>query len=139
MLKFKDTFVCRCYIPLTFIYRVSISLYISLQHEFPETTLIVLAFSLFFIMYNIINLPFMSAIQNYRSNIIHITQLVILLSANYYRSMKLNTPIQVKSKLTTVSIIELIMISICVLISALVLVYEIVKNVKRWLKKKKVV
>lgn len=91
--KFKDTMACRIYVPLTIAYRAAIGIYTSSNYDQMYSTLIVIAFSIFFILYNIINLPFKDAAQNYRSNYIHVCQLVTLLTANYYRSMKATTPL----------------------------------------------
>ncbi len=52
-------------------------------------------------MYNIINLPFDDAYQNYRANICHVTQLIILMVSNYYRSMRYNDNIEVKARIHT--------------------------------------
>lgn len=72
-------------------------------------------------MYNLINLPFSDALQNYRCNVIHVTQLVILATANYYRSMKINTPMNIKARIYTPAILELVLIVMCVIVSAFVL------------------
>ena len=64
-----------------------------------------MAFSLTFILYFITNLPFENAIQNYRAGLIHGTMLYTLLTTNYYRSMKSNTPLEVKGRLYTAAII----------------------------------
>jgi hypothetical protein len=49
-------------------------------------------------MFNIINLPFIDAYQNYRANLCHVTQLVILFVFNFYSSMKANESLEVKSR-----------------------------------------
>lgn len=41
-------------------------------------------------MYNLVNLPFIDTYQNYRANMCHIIQLIILFVSNFYRSMKYN-------------------------------------------------
>ncbi len=51
------------------------------------STLIVLAASIAFLNYNLINLPFVKAYHNYRANICHICQFICVFSAIYYRSM----------------------------------------------------
>lgn len=50
-------------------------------------------------MYNIVNLPFAQAYQNYRANVCHFTQLVTLLVSNFYTVMKSNDPMEVKARL----------------------------------------
>lgn len=53
----------------------------------------VIGFSLGFLAYNLVNLPYKDAYHNYRANICHITQFVILLVTNYYDGMKANDKI----------------------------------------------
>jgi len=45
---------------------------------------------IFFVISFITNLPFKHYLHNYRAGFIHIGTLIILLVANYYRSMKMN-------------------------------------------------
>jgi hypothetical protein len=93
------------YIPISFVYRVCLGLFIALKNDYDYATLLILAVSFLFIMYNIINLPFKNPIHNYRCNLAHITHLVTLFSANYYRSMKMNTPMEIKGRDHTVAIL----------------------------------
>lgn len=58
-----------------------------------------LGLSLAFILYVLVNLPFKCVYQNYRSVTIHLTTLIIILVANYYRTMKSNTPLAVKGRI----------------------------------------
>ena len=51
------------------------------------SSLVMVGFSMLWIMYNLVNLPFRQAYQNYRANVCHIAQLVILMVTNYYDSM----------------------------------------------------
>lgn len=98
------TWICLLYIPLSLLYRLAVVIYLSLQLDYQESTLMVLSVSLFFNMYFIINLPFADWYQNYRAGLCHVTQLVILLASNYYRSMKSTTPMEVKYKLHSFAI-----------------------------------
>lgn len=102
------------------------------------STLIVLSFSLAFILYNIVNLPFKSAIQNYRSNFIHICQLIVLLTANYYRSMKATTPLEIKGYIFWPAILQLVLIVMAVAFSILFLAWEIKNHIKKMLDSKKI-
>jgi hypothetical protein len=70
-----------------------IGFYLSTKNDYEYGTIFILAFSLLFIMYTIINLPFKSALQNYRACLCQVTQLITLLATNYYRTMKSNTPL----------------------------------------------
>ena len=58
-----------------------------------------LAFSILFVLYVIVNLPFRDVYQNYRSVFVHLITVYILLVANYYRTMKSNTPVNVKERI----------------------------------------
>ena len=100
-------------------------------------TLLILGFSLAYIMFNIINLPFAQPYQNYRANICHITQLVILFVSNYYQSMKYYVEPSKKLKMYNPAIIEVVLITICVCVSIVSLAYEIYKTVKLKLKESK--
>jgi hypothetical protein len=53
----------------------------------------VLAFSIGFLLYNLVNLPFNKAYHNYRANLCHLTQFATLMVATYYRSMKSTAPL----------------------------------------------
>ncbi len=76
---------------LTIAYRIILGLYTAVKIDYDESSLIVLAFALTFMMYHIINLPFSNFVHNYRSGLIHMTMLYILLTTNYYRGMKSTT------------------------------------------------
>lgn len=61
-------------------------------NDYHYQSLLILALSLAFILYNIVNLPFKDAYQNYRANLCHGMQLIILLITNFYTVMKANDP-----------------------------------------------
>ena len=90
-------------------------------------------------MYNIINLPFRDFYQNYRANLCHITQLIILLVTNYYQSMRYNDELESKARIYAPAKLELVMIVLCVVVSGVCLVYEIYLLLRGKMKKKKVV
>jgi hypothetical protein len=60
---------------------------------------------MFFSLYFIVELPFDNFLHNYRAGIIHLTTFIIMLVSNYYGSMKLNTPMSIKSRLHGVAIL----------------------------------
>ena len=60
----------------------------------------------------------------------HISHFIILMVANYYRSMKSTTPTETKAHLHTAAQIELVVIGVCVVVSLAVLVYELVNFFK---------
>lgn len=73
--------------------------------------------------YHIVNLPFSSVLHNYRSSFIHFTEIIILLTTNYYRAMKSNTPIEIKAHLHFPAIFQTVLIAICVVFSLISLLY----------------
>lgn len=78
-----------------------------------------------FMLYLLTNLPYNDAYHNYRCAVMHCAMAVILFTANYYRSIKSNTPMEIKARIYGPAILELVMIVICVTIAVLVLAYEI--------------
>lgn len=92
--RFKTDCINQLYIPITIMYRFALGIYMSTGNESDDSTLLILAISLAFIMFNAINLSYKKFYHNYRANISHISQLVILMVTNYYRSMKKYYPIE---------------------------------------------
>ena len=139
--KFKKNQVCLIYIPLTILYRLIIAFYASVRTQYPESTLITLAFSLLFLIYVCVNTPFTNVYQNYRAVFVHFTTFFILLVTNFYRNMKQTTEIEIKAKIFAPALIELILIVLCIIFSLIILVYEIYEFVRewRWKNKKKTV
>jgi hypothetical protein len=78
---------------------MALGFYSALKNDYDYGSLLIMAFSLAFIMYTIVNLPFLNVFQNYRCCLIHFTMLYTLLTANYYRTMKSNTPIEIKGRI----------------------------------------
>lgn len=76
-------------------------------------------------LYFVVNFPYNSPLHNYRSSIVHMTNIVIILTSNYYRSMKMNTEISIKSRLHGLAILELLMIGVSVGISFIAVFYEL--------------
>jgi len=64
------------------------------MNEDEMSALIVMAISILFLMYNLINLPFVKAYHNYRANICHLAQFVCLFVTLYYRSMATSRPLK---------------------------------------------
>lgn len=102
---------------------MALGFYMAIGNETMISTLFMVAISLGFIMFNIINLPFNDFYQNYRANLCHITQLVILMVTNYYRSMKSNDSMEDKARIFTPAKIEIVMIVSCVGVSGVCLAY----------------
>lgn len=120
------------------LYRMALGFYMAVSNEQTFGTLFILSFSFIYIMYNIINLPFGDFYQNYRANLCHITQLVILMVTNYYRSMRFNDDLEIKARIHTPAKLELVLIVICVVFSGVCLAYEIYLMLKQRLGKSKI-
>ena len=113
------------YFVVTIIYRQSIGLYLSTANENQLSTLIVLALSIFFLLYNLVNLPFTKAYHNYRANVCHFTQFVCLFVAMYYRSMKASDTLNDVSSIYTPAYVQVGAILLSLIVSIIVLIYEV--------------
>jgi hypothetical protein len=76
---------------MTLLYRMGLGYYMASANEDNLSTLMVMAISIFFLLYNLVNLPFSRAYHNYRANICHLTNFTTLFVAMYYRSMMSNS------------------------------------------------
>ena len=85
--KLKRDLMSQLYFVFSLGYRFALGYYIAVKAEYPMSSLVIVGFSMFFLLYNLVNLPFKQAYHNYRANICHVAQLVILMVANYYESM----------------------------------------------------
>ena len=104
---------------------MALGLYLSSANEDNLSTLIVIAFTIYFLIYSLVNLPFSRAYHNYRANICHLTQFVILFVAMYYRSMMSTTPLSTSAFIFGPVYFEYTCIIISLVVSILVLTYEI--------------
>ncbi len=95
-----------------------------------------MALSIAFLLYNLVNLPYTKAYHNYRANICHLTQFISLFVAMYYRSMKSTTSRNTVSKVFAPAYIQLAFIALSLLVSIIVLAYEIYLFIKECLEKK---
>lgn len=120
--KFKPGLLERMYFTVTIAYRSGIGLYLATANEDSQSTLIVMALSLSFLLYNLINLPYAKAYHNYRACICHITQMVCLFVAMYYRSM-MSTSKQITETVFGPVYLELACIGLSLVVSILVLSY----------------
>jgi hypothetical protein len=115
---------------VTIVYRLCIGLYLSMANEDDLSTLIILAVSIMFLIYNLVNLPFAHAYHNYRANICHLTQFVTLFVAMYYRSMMSTTPLEGSAYTYGPVYLEYGCIVISLVVSLVVLAYEIYLFIK---------
>lgn len=74
-----------------------LGIYLAYGNDYLYSSLIVLAISLAFMIYNLVNLPFIDTYQNYRASTCHFTIMFIIFVSNFYTVMKVNTPMQDKS------------------------------------------
>ena len=113
------------YFVVTILYRTGIGMYISTANEDSMSTLIIIAFSIAFLLYNLVNLPYSKAYNNYRANICHFTQFTCLFVAMYYRSMMSSTPTNKTAQIFSPVYLEMSAILISLIVGVLVLIYEI--------------
>ena len=85
--KLKEGKLERAYFLVTILYRMGVGFYMATMNEDNLSTLVVLVLSIYFLLYNLVNLPFIRAYHNYRANIRHLSQFLILYVAMYYRTM----------------------------------------------------
>lgn len=95
--NFKNSFIPKIYINITIVYRLVLGFGMSYFNDYEYVTLCLLILSIFFIVYNFVNLPFKEVYHNYRANVCHITHFVIILVANYYNVMKSNLIAPIKN------------------------------------------
>lgn len=118
------------YFVVTLIYRILLGLLIASMNAYDLTTMFAVGVSLFFLMYNLVNLPFLKAYNNYRANVCHITQFVILFVAMYYRSMKSSASFKDVGNIYAPAVIEIVCLVVAVVVSAIALAYDIYLFVK---------
>jgi hypothetical protein len=70
------------------VYRFSLGLFLAYCNELPTCNTLALLFPLGWLLLLLINLPFDCFVQNYRTVVVHGTQLIILLATNYYTTVK---------------------------------------------------
>lgn len=129
--EFKENYVCRMYVPFSIIFRIVLSCMLVYNVQNIYGTLFVLFVSIGFVMFNLINLPFASALHNYRATCIHLTEIIILISANYYRSMKVNTILPIKAHIHWPALLVIAFLGISTFLSLSVSLYEIIKRIRK--------
>jgi hypothetical protein len=112
------------YFVVSLIYRFALGYYVAVKNEYLMSSLIVVGFSLFFLLYNLVNLPFKQAYQNYRANFCHVSQLIILMVTNYYDSMTANDHWETKAYEFNPAKFQIAAIYITAIISAACLAYD---------------
>ena len=89
-----------------------------------------LAISILFLLYNLVNLPFAKAYHNYRANVCHISQFICLFITMYYRSMKSSASTEQVAGIYSPVYLEYCCIFVSLVVSLVVLIYEIYLFVK---------
>ena len=110
---------------VTIFYRMGIGLYMSTMNEDVLSTLLILLISIYFIIYNLVNLPFRKAYHNYRANICHLSQFAILFIAMYYRSMNDGYSINQLDSLVNPVYFELSALGLCIVVGGIVLAVDV--------------
>ena len=129
--KLKPNLMCQLYFVLSLGYRYALGYYIAVKNQYLMSSLIVVGFCILFLLYNFVNLPFKQAYHNYRANICHCAQLVILVVTNYYDSMTENEPLEKKAYQFSGAEMQIAAIYIAVGFSGICLVYDFYMFLKR--------
>lgn len=111
-------------------FRIALGLFCAMKHSYEFSTIFIVGLSIAFTMYVIINLPFNDVFQNYRTGMIQATTMYILLVADYYRTMKSNTPMTAKGRIYGPAMVELLLIAICIVVSCVVLIRELYQMIR---------
>ena len=129
--KLKPNLMCQLYFVFSLGYRYALGYYIAVKNQYLMSSLIVVGFCILFLLYNFVNLPFKQAYHNYRANICHCAQLVILVVTNYYDSMTENEPLEKKAYQFSAAEMQIAAIYIAVGFSGICLVYDFYMFLKR--------
>lgn len=129
--KLKPDFVCQIYFVFALFFRFSLGYYAAVKAQYTLSSLIVVGFSILWLSYNFVNLPFRKAYQNYRANVCHIAQFVILMVANYYDSLLSNEPWEKRGHEFRGAEIQIWAIYIAIGVSGVCLVYDIYLFIRR--------
>jgi len=128
--KLKPNLMCQLYFVFSLEYRYALGYYIAVKNQYLMSSLIVVGFCILFLLYNFVNLPFKQAYHNYRANICHCAQLVILVVTNYYDSMTENEPLEKKAYQFSAAEMQIAAIYIAVGFSGICLVYDFYMFIK---------
>lgn len=84
-LKMKKNYITRLYIPISIFYRLALGFWMAYANDYSYQALFSISFILAFLLYSMINLPFIDTYQNYRSMMCNMIQLFIILTSWYYK------------------------------------------------------
>lgn len=122
---------------VSIVYRVIVGFLMSYHHDSSNVTIITTFLSLGFLIYTLADLPFTEGYHNYRSIFCQISTITILFISMYYRSMKSTTPIVVKGYLLNAAYLKVLMIMITIIMSLIILCYEIIESARQLVLKSK--
>lgn len=123
--KLKPDLMCQLYFVFALVFRFSMGCYTAVKTNYSISSLVMVGFCMLWVMYNLVNLPFRQAYQNYRANVCHIAQLIILMVTNYYDSMLETEFLEKKAYKFTAAKIEMWAIYACVGVSIICLLYDL--------------
>ena len=129
--KLKRDLVCQWYFVFALLYRFTLGYYTAVKNQYLLSSLLLVGFSLIWVAYNLANLPFKKAYQNYRANSCHIAQLVILMVGNYYDSLLSNEPWEKKGYQFKAAEIQIAAIYVALVVSVICLIYDAYLFIKR--------
>jgi hypothetical protein len=81
-------------------------------------------------LYFVVNLPYVSFVQNYRSGVVHVGMVGVLVMANYYGSLMQGVEGGLRGRRHGVGVVVLGAIGVAVMVSGVVAVWEIVVSVR---------
>jgi hypothetical protein len=122
--KLKPGLVNQSYFALALLFKFCLGYYTAVKAQYVLSSLVMVGFSMLWVMYNLINLPFRKAYQNYRACACHVAQLVILMVANYYDSMLSTEPWEKKGYQFKAAELQIAAIYVALAVSVMCLIYD---------------
>lgn len=124
---FKQSWTCFYYLLISIIYRFGIGFSLSYGAYYTQQNDIIIfvpiGISFILTLYFVINLPFKHLRHNYRSALIHISELIILFIAYYYKNRIKYTYFEYRNNSFEVVIICIAFICLCCIVSIIIVCY----------------
>lgn len=117
----KKNFITRLYIPLSIFYRLVLGFWMGFATNHHNQSLLSISIILTFLLYSVVNLPFLETYQNYRSIMCHSLHLLIFVINNYYKGLPENE----RNKKFLPAQIQLCLLVVCLIMSTVCLIFEI--------------
>jgi hypothetical protein len=109
---------------VSILYRASLGFLLAFSNDNGLSPLFAMLIAVAFVLYNLIKRPFIKAYHNFRACFCHFTQFMILFVTMYYRSIKSTAAPTTYASIYSPAIIELVFLIICLIVSALILLYD---------------